>query len=62
VCPATRPEVRREKPRVSAFKSADIAKIEALAPDLVLAFSDIQATIAADLARAVERHRSDSRN
>jgi iron complex transport system substrate-binding protein len=46
------PEVRREKPRVSAFTSADIGRIEALKPDLVLAFSDIQATIAADLARA----------
>lgn len=46
------PEVRREKPRVSAFTSADIAKIEALRPDIVLAFSDIQANIVADLARA----------
>jgi iron complex transport system substrate-binding protein len=46
------PQVRREKPRVSAFTSADIAKISALEPDLVLAFSDIQAPIAADLARA----------
>ncbi|WP_045837281.1 cobalamin-binding protein [Hyphomicrobium sp. 99] len=46
------PQVRREKPRVSAFTSADIPKIEALKPDLVLAFSDIQASIAADLARA----------
>jgi iron complex transport system substrate-binding protein len=46
------PEVRREKPRVSAFTSADIGRIEALRPDLVLAFSDIQASIAADLARA----------
>lgn len=46
------PEVRREKPRVSAFTSADIGRIEALKPDLVLAFSDIQAAIAADLARA----------
>lgn len=46
------PQVRKEKPRVSAFTSADIARIEALKPDLVLAFSDIQATIAADLARA----------
>lgn len=46
------PEVRREKPRVSAFTSADIGRIEALKPDLVLAFSDIQASIAADLARA----------
>ena len=46
------PRVRKEKPRVSAFTSADIPKILALAPDLVLAFSDLQAGIAADLARA----------
>jgi iron complex transport system substrate-binding protein len=46
------PQVRKEKPRVSAFTSADIPKIAALEPDLVLAFSDIQAEIAADLARA----------
>src|SRR6195952_22788 len=46
------PRVRREKPRVSAFTSADIPKILALTPDLVLAFSDLQADIVADLARA----------
>jgi len=46
------PRVRNEKPRVSAFMSADIPKIAALEPDLVLAFSDIQAGIVADLARA----------
>jgi iron complex transport system substrate-binding protein len=46
------PQVRREKPRVSAFVSADIPKILALEPDLVLVFSDIQAAIAADLVRA----------
>lgn len=46
------PRVRREKPRVSAFISADIPKILALEPDLVLAFSDLQANISADLARA----------
>jgi iron complex transport system substrate-binding protein len=46
------PEVRHEKPRVSAFTSADVPKIAALEPDLVLAFSDMQANIAADLARA----------
>ena len=46
------PRVRREKPRVSAFTSADLPKILALAPDLVLAFSDLQAAIVADLARA----------
>src|ERR1700752_24229 len=43
------PQVRREKPRVSAFTSADIPKIRALEPDLVLTFSDLQAEIAAEL-------------
>ncbi|WP_163837264.1 ABC transporter substrate-binding protein, partial [Providencia stuartii] len=46
------PEVRRQKPRVSAFTSADLPKILALAPDLVLCFSDLQAPIAAELAKA----------
>ena len=46
------PRVRREKPRVSAFISADIPKILALKPDLVLAFSDLQADIVAELVRA----------
>jgi iron complex transport system substrate-binding protein len=45
------PRARREKPRVSAFISADIPKILALEPDLVLTFSDIQADIAATLIR-----------
>jgi iron complex transport system substrate-binding protein len=50
---AVRPSrVRREKPRVSAFISADIPKILALEPDLVLAFSDLQADISAALIRA----------
>ncbi|GJD56458.1 Vitamin B12-binding protein [Methylobacterium dankookense] len=50
---AVRPsQVRREKPRVSAFTSADILKILALDPDLVLAFSDLQADIVAELVRA----------
>jgi iron complex transport system substrate-binding protein len=43
--------VRREKPRVAAFVSADIPKILALEPDLVLCFSDLQREIAADLIR-----------
>jgi iron complex transport system substrate-binding protein len=42
---------RREKPRVSAFTSADIPKILGLKPDLVLTFSDLQADIAATLIR-----------
>jgi iron complex transport system substrate-binding protein len=46
------PQVRREKPRVSAFTSADIPKIRALEPDLVLTFSDLQAQIVAELIRA----------
>jgi len=45
------PRVRREKPRVSAFISADFEKIVALKPDLVLTFSDLQADIAAELIR-----------
>ncbi len=50
---AVRPaQVRREKPRVSAFISADLPKILALEPDLVLTFSDLQADIVAALVRA----------
>ncbi len=50
---AVRPKrVRQEKPRVGAFTSADLPKILALEPDLVLTFSDLQADIAADLVRA----------
>ena len=45
------PQARRDKPRVSAFTSANIDKILALKPDLVLTFSDLQAGIAADLIR-----------
>ena len=45
------PQVRREKPRVSAFISADVPKIVALRPDLVLTFSDLQADIVAELIR-----------
>ena len=45
------PQVRQEKPRVSAFISADVPKILALNPDLVLTFSDLQADIVAELVR-----------
>ncbi len=49
---AVRPaRVRREKPRVSAFISADFEKILRLEPDLVLTFSDLQADIVAELIR-----------
>ena len=57
------PQVRREKPRVSAFTSADIPKILALEPDLVLTFSDLQAGIAAELIRSgVAVHASNQRD
>ena len=46
-----RPPEARNKPRVSAFINARFDKIEALDPDLVLAFSDLQADIAAELVR-----------
>src|SRR5215470_14147294 len=45
------PEARHEKPRVSAFTSANIDKVLALKPDLVLTFSDLQADFVADLIR-----------
>ena len=45
------PRARREKPRVSAFISADIPRILDLKPDLVLTFSDLQADIAVTLIR-----------
>ena len=38
-----RPPEARQKPRVSAFITARFDKIEALEPDLILAFSDLQA-------------------
>ena len=46
------PIVRTEKERVAAFTSAKIDKILSLKPDLVLAFSDLQAKIAADLIKS----------
>ena len=46
------PRARREKPRISAFLSAKNDAILALKPDLVLGFSDLQADIVRDLAKA----------
>jgi iron complex transport system substrate-binding protein len=46
-----RPPEAREKPKVSSFISARYDKIEALKPDLVLTFSDLQADLAAELIR-----------
>lgn len=44
-----RPPEARRKPKVSAFINARFEKIAALEPDLVLAFSDLQADIAREL-------------
>src|SRR5690348_17259766 len=54
---------RREKPKVSAFTSAKLDAINALEPDLVIGFSDIQADIAAALIKRgvevwISNHRS----
>jgi len=46
-----RPPEARDKPKVSAFINARFDKIDALKPDLVLAFSDLQADIARELIR-----------
>jgi iron complex transport system substrate-binding protein len=46
------PRARKEKPKVFAFTSGDIDKILAVQPDLVLAFSNLQADIARDLIQA----------
>jgi iron complex transport system substrate-binding protein len=46
------PRARREKPRVSAFTSARIDRILALAPDFAIGFSDMQA----DIAQALVKH------
>jgi iron complex transport system substrate-binding protein len=48
---ARRPPDARSKPRVSAFRDANFEKILALRPDLVLAFSDVQADISRELIR-----------
>jgi len=46
---ARRPLEARTKPRVSAFKDANYGRILSLKPDLVLAFSDVQAEITREL-------------
>jgi iron complex transport system substrate-binding protein len=44
-------EARKTKPKVSTYLDANIAQILALKPDVVLAWSDLQANICADLIR-----------
>src|SRR6266576_3412179 len=46
-----RPPEARLKPKVSAFINAKFDKIAALQPDLVLAFSDLQADLGAELVK-----------
>src|SRR3954465_11841585 len=46
-----RPPEARSKPKISAFINAKFDKILALDPDLVLAFSDLQADIVRELIR-----------
>src|SRR3954467_904494 len=46
-----RPPEARQKPKVSAFINARFDKIDSLRPDLILAFSDLQADIARELIR-----------
>lgn len=51
------PRARDEKPVVSQFVKANLEAIADLHPDLALAFSDLQADIAADLIRrGIETH------
>jgi iron complex transport system substrate-binding protein len=49
---AARPPEAREKPKVGGFTTFRVDKILALQPDLVLAFSDLQADVVRDLVRA----------
>jgi iron complex transport system substrate-binding protein len=46
-----RPPEARQKPKISAFLSARFDSIEGLKPDIVLAFSDLQADLSAELVR-----------
>ncbi len=46
-----RPPEARQKPKISSFLHARFDKIEALEPDLILAFSDLQAEIATELVK-----------
>jgi iron complex transport system substrate-binding protein len=49
---AHRPPEARDKPRVGGFTSFRADRIRELEPDIVLAFSDLQADISAELIRA----------
>ena len=58
-----RPKEAQSLPKVSMFTSSSYEKIEALSPDLILGFSDIQSDIARDLIKRghnvfISNHRS----
>jgi iron complex transport system substrate-binding protein len=48
---AVEPPAARRKPRVSGFSSVNFDKVDALKPDLVITFSDVQAEAAKELIR-----------
>lgn len=51
------PRARAEKPKISGFSSSKLERIMAVQPDLVIGFSNLQADICSDLAKAgVEVH------
>lgn len=57
------PQARKEKPKVSTFLDANVGEIVKLKPDLVIGFSDIQASIAEALVKEgitvwINNHRS----
>jgi iron complex transport system substrate-binding protein len=56
-------QARTEKPKISGFSSAKIDKILAVQPDLVLAYSNMQAQISAELINAgIEVHAFNQRD
>jgi iron complex transport system substrate-binding protein len=48
---AVEPAAVRRKPRVSGFSSVNFNKVDALKPDLIITFSDVQAEAAKELIR-----------
>ncbi|KAB8046050.1 ABC transporter substrate-binding protein [Janthinobacterium rivuli] len=56
------PRAREEKTKISGFSSADLARILAVRPDLVIGFCDMQADICRDLVKAgIEVHQFNQR-
>ena len=57
------PQAREEKPKISGFSTAKIERILAVKPDLVVAFSNLQADICRELiASGIEVHVFNQRN